>query len=214
MYFLARQRETIARTLEPTRELDSRNVSGPLTDRRPCCRDHTLSSRSLGFMSMQVTQSLGFMSMRVTQSMEVSILNILSIHTWTWLLLFCFTHFCSNPQFLPPPHIGKSALLLLLSSKFGFEVLCTKYRWAAWKMAGNLWKSSFTRTFWHTAFEDPMKIVAGRVRQSWDLGSTWLYIYRVNLGTDQKISPYRGKIWEKWKVVRMGPNFVGILSGV
>ena len=100
MYFLARQRETIARTLEPTRELDSRNVSGPLTDHRPCCRDHTLSSRSLGFMSMQLTQS-----------MEVSILNILSIHTWTWLLLFSFTHFCSNLQFFPPPHIGKSALL-------------------------------------------------------------------------------------------------------
>ena len=198
MYFLARQRETIARTLEPTRELDSRNVSGPLTDRRPCCRDHTLSSRSLGFMSM-----------RMTQSMEVSILNILSIHTWTWLLLFCFTHFCSNPQFLPPPHIGKSALGLLLSSKFGFEVLCTKYRWAAWKMAGSLWKSSFPRTFWHTDFEDPMKMWPGETVK---VGILVLHI--VNLGTDQKISPYRGKIWEKLKVVRMGPNFVGILSGV
>merc|ERR1712112_458192 len=50
------------------------------------------------------------MSMQLTQSMEVSILNILSIHTWTWLLLFSFTHFCSNLQFFPPPHIGKSAL--------------------------------------------------------------------------------------------------------
>merc|ERR1711942_462334 len=48
------------------------------------------------------------MSMQLTQSMEVSILNILSIHTWTWLLLFSFTHFCSNLQFFPPPHIGKS----------------------------------------------------------------------------------------------------------
>ena len=153
MYFLARQRETIARTLEPTRELDSRNVSGPLTDHRPCCRDHTLSSRSLGFMSMQVTQSLGFMSMRVTQSMEVSILNILSIHTWTWLLLFCFTHFCSNPQFLPPPHIGKSALGLLLSSKFGFEVLCTKYgKW-------------------------PVAFGKARSHGHWDLGSTWFFIF-------------------------------------
>merc|ERR1719320_1131370 len=43
------------------------------------------------------------MSMQLTQSMEVSILNILSIHTWTWLLLFSFTHFCSNLQFFPPP---------------------------------------------------------------------------------------------------------------
>merc|ERR1711954_146214 len=50
------------------------------------------------------------MSMQLTQSMEVSILNILSIHPWTWLLLFSFTHFCSNLQFFPPPHIGKSAL--------------------------------------------------------------------------------------------------------
>ena len=41
MYILAKQRDTIARTLEPTKELDSRNVSGPLTDRRPSCRDHT-----------------------------------------------------------------------------------------------------------------------------------------------------------------------------
>merc|ERR1712115_435429 len=48
------------------------------------------------------------MSMQLTQSMEVSILNILSIHTWTWLLLFSFTHFCSNLQFFPPPHLGKT----------------------------------------------------------------------------------------------------------
>ena len=41
MYILAKQRDTIARTLEPTKEQDSRNVSGPLTDRRPSCRDHT-----------------------------------------------------------------------------------------------------------------------------------------------------------------------------
>merc|ERR1712081_143980 len=54
------------------------------------------------------------MSMQLTQSMEVSILNILSIHTWTWLLLFSFTHFCSNLQFFPPPHIGKSALFSIL----------------------------------------------------------------------------------------------------
>merc|ERR1711983_132394 len=33
------------------------------------------------------------MSMQLTQSMEVSILNILSIHTWTWLLLFIFLKF-------------------------------------------------------------------------------------------------------------------------
>jgi hypothetical protein len=32
----------LARTLEQTTELDSRNVSGPLTDHRPCCQDHTL----------------------------------------------------------------------------------------------------------------------------------------------------------------------------
>ena len=35
--FLARQRDTIARTLEPTREQDSRNVLGPTKDHRPCC---------------------------------------------------------------------------------------------------------------------------------------------------------------------------------
>ena len=37
MYFLAKQRDTIARTLEPTREQDSRNVLGPSKDHRPCC---------------------------------------------------------------------------------------------------------------------------------------------------------------------------------
>ena len=37
MYFLAKQRDTIARTLEPTREQDSRNVLGPTKDHRPCC---------------------------------------------------------------------------------------------------------------------------------------------------------------------------------
>ena len=46
MYILAKQRDTIARTLEPTKERDSRNVSGPLTDRRPSCRD--LYSRTCG----------------------------------------------------------------------------------------------------------------------------------------------------------------------
>ena len=44
MYILAKQRDTIARTLEPTKERDSRNVSGPLTDRRPSCRDLTPKS--------------------------------------------------------------------------------------------------------------------------------------------------------------------------
>merc|ERR1712177_40187 len=68
------------------------------------------------------------MSMQLTQSMEVSILNILSIHTWTWLLLFSFTHFCSNLQFFPPPHIGKVPCSVILSSNFGFEILCSKYR--------------------------------------------------------------------------------------
>merc|ERR1719206_812595 len=48
------------------------------------------------------------MSMQLTQSMEVSILNILSIHTWTWLQLFSFTHFCSNLQFFPVARISKS----------------------------------------------------------------------------------------------------------
>jgi hypothetical protein len=38
MYFLAKQREPIARTMEPTREQDSRNVLGPSKDHRPCCR--------------------------------------------------------------------------------------------------------------------------------------------------------------------------------
>ena len=34
----------VSRVLEPTKELDSRNVSGPLTDRRPSCRDLTPKS--------------------------------------------------------------------------------------------------------------------------------------------------------------------------
>ena len=37
MYFLARQRDTIARTLEPTKSQDSRNVYGPQKDHRPNC---------------------------------------------------------------------------------------------------------------------------------------------------------------------------------
>merc|ERR1711888_51443 len=58
MYFLARPRETIARTLEPTTELDSRNVSGPLTDRRPCCQDHTLYGAGRQTASSPPFQSL------------------------------------------------------------------------------------------------------------------------------------------------------------
>merc|ERR1719320_513072 len=50
------------------------------------------------------------MSMQLTQSMEVSILNILSIHTWTWLLLFSFTHFCSNLQFFPAHTLSSRSL--------------------------------------------------------------------------------------------------------
>ena len=44
-------------------------------------------------------------------------------------------------------------------SNFVFEILCSKYRWSDRKMAGSLW---------HTDFE-AMKIVAVRVRQSWDV---------------------------------------------
>merc|ERR1711954_434212 len=51
------------------------------------------------------------MSMQLTQSMEVSILNILSIHTWTWLLLFSFTHFCSNLQFFSSSTYRKKCLV-------------------------------------------------------------------------------------------------------
>ena len=43
--FSGQQRDTIARTLEPTRKQDSRNVLGPITDHRPCCRD--LLSRTM-----------------------------------------------------------------------------------------------------------------------------------------------------------------------
>ena len=140
MYFLARQRETIARTLEPTRELDSRNVSGPLTDRRPCCRDHTLSSRSLGFMSMQVTQSLGFDAGDKkhgglnSEHPEHTYLNMATTFLFHTLLLKSSISSSSTYR--------KKCL--------GATIVVQIWLWGPvhqiWKMAGSLWKSSFTRT--------------------------------------------------------------------
>ena len=48
MYFLARHRDTIAQTLEPTMEQYSRSVSSHFKSRRPYCRDHYLLNCRFG----------------------------------------------------------------------------------------------------------------------------------------------------------------------
>jgi len=130
MYFLARPRETIARTLEPTTKLDSRNVSGPLTDRRPCCRDHAVTKFKQAISSSWrysywpyihsnktvLTTRLNWLVLPLRRSFSRT-----RWHKEQYLLLdwngWCRLSVVHLPESLasahiqnfPPPHIGKSA---------------------------------------------------------------------------------------------------------